>query len=51
MLGSSMSAWDKHLNWMRRVTNGGARRILANGLAVASRRESIFQGGIGESRC
>lgn len=36
---------------MRRVTNGGARRILANGLAVASRRESIFQGGIGESRC
>lgn len=47
MLGSSMSAWDKHLNKIRRVTNGGARRILVNGLAAVSRRENIFRGGIG----
>lgn len=30
---------------MRRVINGGARRILVNGLAIASRLESIVHGG------
>lgn len=35
------------------MTEGGARRRLVNGLAAASRRDSIFRGNVGDSirRC
>lgn len=33
------------------MTGGEARRRVFNGLAAASRRESIFRGSVGNGRC
>ena len=44
MPGSSMSAWVRHLIWVRGMGWRGARSRWDNGRAVVSRRKSIFLG-------